>query len=162
MNFEDNHNNYLFNHLTVSPSTGARCEYPLQPVCVTTDPYTEHIYALEFGDDCLRVFILSESGIIENRFLQKGLGFPHEIAIHQDNLYIALSRKPFLVHFKVTNRLRLIRNKEDIGSGIENNKHLRRLAVSTNGEVFVAEYFKHRLQILDGNLTTSDRSPTTP
>ena len=99
-NFEERHGNYLFNHLTVLPSTGARSDYTLQPVCVTTDPYTEHIYAVELGDDCLRMHILSESGNIVNLFIQKGLGFPRGIAIHQDNLYVTLSKETLFGPFQ--------------------------------------------------------------
>ena len=152
LNFEDNHSNYIFNHLTVVPSTGTSDEYPLHPVCVTTDPYTEHIYVGGLGADCLRVFILSESGNVVNRFIQKGLCYPKGIAIHQDNLYITLLAEPFLVHFKVADDLHLVRSKEDIGSGIDSKFNKLRLAVSNNGDVFVTDLCRHRIQILDGDL----------
>ena len=144
-NFEDNHSNYLFDHLTVPPYPGAGFEHPLQPTCVTTDPYTKSIYVVELVADCLRVSILSESGDIVNRFIQEDLGFPHGIAIYQDNLYMTLSRKPFLVNFKVADDLHLIRSKEDIGSSVDCKfqfDHHRRLAISNNGDVFVIDFEK--------------------
>ena len=151
-NFEDNHNNYIFKHLIVPPSNGANCEDLLNPVCVTTDPYTEDIYVLESGDDYLRVSILSESGYFVKRFRQKVLVFPLGIAKYQDNLYITFSKKPFLVHFKIADDLHLIRSKDDIGFGVDEDKQLRKLAVSISGDVFVTEFFRHRVQILDGDL----------
>ena len=150
-NFEEKHNKYLFNHLTVLPS-GARSGYPFHPTCVATDPYTEHIYVGEYGHDSLRVSILSESGDIIDRFLQMGLGFPIGIAIHQNNIYIALLDKPFLVHFKVADNLHLIRSKVDLGSDVDSEFNKLRLAVSNNGDVLVVDSWKHRIQILDGDL----------
>ena len=150
-NFEEKHNKYIFNHLTVSPS-GARSWDTFHPTCVTSDPYTEHIYVGEYGAGYLRMSILSESGDIVNQFIQIGFGFPLGIAIHQNNLYITLLETPFLVHFKVADDLHLIRSKEDIASDVDENKQLRKLAVSNSGDVFVTDSYRHRLQILDGEL----------
>ena len=152
LNFEDNHSNYIFNHLTVVPSTGTSDEYPLHPVCVTTDPYTEHIYVGELGADCLRVSILSESGNIVKQYSREFLFYPKVIAIHQDNLYMTLSTAPFLVHFKVADDLHLIRSKEDLGFCVDKPNQVGRLAVSNSGDVFVADLYRHRIQILDGDL----------
>ena len=62
-NLEDNHDNYLFDHLTVSPYLGAIFECPSNPTCVTTDPYTKHIYVGEQFHKIMRVFVFSESEI---------------------------------------------------------------------------------------------------
>ena len=151
-NFEENHISYLFDHLTVLPSHDARHEYHFHPTCVATGPYTEHIYVIEPSDDYLRVFILSESGNIVNRFIQEGLRHPTGFAVHQDNLYITLLETPFLVHFKVADDLHLIRSKVDIASGIDSKFNHLRVAVSNSGDVFVSDLCRHHIQILDGDL----------
>ena len=151
-NLEDNQNNYLFNHLTVSPSTDAIFALHFNPTCVTTDPYTEHIYVGEHSFGIMRVFIFSESGNIVKEYSREGSFHPKGIAIHQDNLYMTLLEAPFLVHFKVADDIHLIRSKEDIAFGVNKNIQLRRLAASNNGEVFVTDSNRHCVQILDGDL----------
>ena len=150
MDFEEH--NYLFDHLTAIPSASIVYDSPLKPTCVTVDPSTEQIYVGEQFYKSTRVFIFSESGNIVKQFIQKGLCYPKGMAIHQDNLYLTLLEKTFLVHFKVADDLHLIRSKEDIGSTVDKFKQLRRLAVSNNGDVFVTDYSRHRVQILDGDL----------
>ena len=158
MDLEEKHSKYIFDHLTAISSTSALCDYR-NFICVTADRHTEHIYVVKEGHyDSIKLFIFSMSGTIVKEFIQEGLRYPLGIAFHQNNLYITLLNAPFLVHLKLTDDLDLkkIKSREDIGSGLNHkfNKfgQFRRVAVATNGDVFVTELERNRIQILDRDL----------
>ena len=144
---------YLFNHLIAIQSYDTVPKLLDFPLCVTADPHTNRIYVVDGLALYMCVLIYSESGEFVNLFLEKGLRYPISIAIHQDNIYITLSETPFLVHFKVfANGLHLIRSKEDMGSNVDKSCHVRKLAVSNNGDVFVTDFGEHNIQVFDGEL----------
>ena len=152
MDFKEEHDDYNFDHLAIIEIPSSM-SHNIMPICADTDPYAKHIYiAARVSNEYICVFIISESGNIEKKLNRKGLWTPLAIAIHQDNLYMTILEAPFLVHFKVADHLRLIRSKEAIRSPVDKFKHLRRLAVSNNGDVFVTDFDRHRIQILDGSL----------
>ena len=73
-------------------------------------------------------------------------------SIHRDNVYVTDVREHCMFHFKVEVHFRLVARVGSRGSGIRKFNWPMQLTVSTNGDVFVADFFNNRVQILNCNL----------
>ena len=120
------------------------------PRCVAIDENTNHIYVTEL--DPARVSVFSESGEFLNTFTHEHMKQPYGIAIHLNNVYITDVGVHGVFQFKIESDMRLVARLG--GKGSEDGKFNlpRQLTVSANGDVFVADYHNHRIQILDENL----------
>ena len=121
------------------------------PCGVAIDANTNLIYVTEWLGSC-KVSIFSETGKFKNTFTNRDMREPWGIAIHRDNLYVTDIGVPAVFQFKIEADMRLVASLGSEGSGMGQFNSPRGLTVSTNGDVFVAEYNNHRIQILDDSL----------
>ena len=121
------------------------------PKGVAIDENTNLIYVAE-GSDSRRVSIFSETGEFINTFRHQDMRKPCGIAIHRDNLYVTDTEVCAVFQFKIEVDMRLVAKLESVGSGIGQFSYPSGLTVSTNGDVFVADYNNNRIQILDDSL----------
>ena len=121
------------------------------PWGVAIDENTNLIYIAEGSDTC-RVSIFSETGEFINTFTHRDMRAPHGIAIHRNNLYVTDDRVHAVFQFKIEIDMRLVAKLGSEGSGIGQFNCPRGLTVSTNGDVFVADRYNNRIQILDDSL----------
>ena len=77
---------------------------------------------------------------------------PFGIAIHRDNLYVTDIGIQAVFQFKIEADMRLVASLGSEGSGMGQFNYPHGLTVSTNGDVFVADWNNHRIQILDDSL----------
>ena len=121
------------------------------PRGVAIDPNTNCIYVAEIRSHG-RVSIYSEKGEFIDAFFHKYLNGPWGIAIHNDNLYVTDKFLHLLLHFKIGPDFKLVGKVGGLGPGVGFFSSPRQLAVSTNGNLFVADCTNHRVVILDSNL----------
>ena len=134
-------------------AVGKRGQAPgelLNPYGVAIDENTNLIYVAE-AYPC-RVSIFSETGEFINAFTHQDMRVPHGIAIHRDNLYVTDTGVHAVFQFKIEVDMRLVAKLGSQGSGIGQFNSPFGLTVSTNGDVFVADYDNNRIQILDDSL----------
>ena len=123
----------------------------LNPYGVAIDENTNLIYVAE-GLDSRRVSIFSETGEFINTFTHQDMRKPCGIAIHRDNLYVTDDGIHAVFQFKIEVDMRLVAKLGSEGSGIGQFNDPLGLTVSTNGDVFVADWNNKRIQILDDSL----------
>ena len=112
------------------------------PQGVAIDENTNLIYIAEKGS--CRVSIFSETGEFINTFTHQDMRVPHGIAIHRDNLYVTDYGVHAVFQFKIEVDMRLVAKLGSYGSGMGQFKSPLGLTVSTNGDVFVADYDNNR------------------
>ena len=150
------HMNYCFDHMITCIYHGTPGLHYPNGVAIDSN---NQIYVAE-GYYCgklnpssiARVLIFSETGEFLNTFSHPHMREPCGIAIHRDNVYVTDKFKHFLFHFKVEAYFRLVSRIGSRGSGVGQFDEPRQLAVSTSGDVFVADFFNNRVQILDSDL----------
>ena len=123
----------------------------LNPWDVAIDDNTNLIYVAEGLGSC-RVSIFSETGEFINTFTHQDMRQPYGIAIHRDNLYVTDTGVHAVFQFKIEIDVRLVAKLGSKGSGMGLFKYPCGLTVSTNGDVFVADWNNSRIQILDDSL----------
>ena len=121
------------------------------PNGVAVDENTDLIYVAEgFGSP--RVSIFSETGALINTFSHEDMRWPWGIAIHRGNLYVTDTGAHAVFRFKIEADMRLVAKLGSVGSGVGQFYYPQGLTVSPNGDVFIADYDNHRIQILDDSL----------
>ena len=122
------------------------------PNGVAIDENTGSIYVVE-GIGSTRVSVFSETGEFLTTFTHRDMRYPHGIALHRDNIYVTDSWTHAVFHFKMKQQ---VRHVATFGRGEDNHRssdkqlhHPHGLTVSTDGDVFVADYDNHRIKILD-------------
>ena len=121
------------------------------PKGVAIDENTNVIYVAEGFRSC-RISIFSETGEFLNTFTIQDMRAPRGIAIHRDNLYVTDTGVQAVFQFKIAADMRLIAKFGSRGSGMGQFDFPLGLSISTNGDVFVSDFFNHRIQILDDSL----------
>ena len=121
------------------------------PCGVAVDENTDLIYVAE-GIGSRRVSIFSETGAFINTFSHEDMRAPYGISIHRDSLYVTDIRAHAVFRFKIEADMRLVAKLGSRGSGMGQFNCPQGLSVSPNGDVFVADYWNHRIQILDNSL----------
>ena len=121
------------------------------PKGVAIDENTNLIYVVE-GEHICRVSIFSDKGEFINNFTHQDMRQPRGIAIHQDNLYVTDIGAHSIFQFKIESAMHFIAKLGSQGFDLGQFNAPRGLTVSTNGDVFVADYGNNRIQILDGSL----------
>ena len=121
------------------------------PQGVAIDENTNRIYVAEGTSSC-RVSIFSETGAFIDTFAHEDMIAPHGIAIDRDNLYVTDTEAHVVFQFKIEGEMRLVAKLGSQGSKRGQFDCPVGLTVSTNGNVFVADYDNNRIQILDDSL----------
>ena len=121
------------------------------PCGVAIDENTNMIYVTErFGSR--RVSIFSETGAFIDTFSHEDMRCLWGIAIHRDNLYVTDIGAHAVFRFKIEADMRLVAKLGSQGSGRGQFFYPLGLSVSPNGDVFIADYWNNRIQVLDDSL----------
>ena len=123
----------------------------LNPHGVAIDENTNLIYVAEGSHSC-RISIFSETGEFISTFTNQDMRRPRGIAINRDNLYVTDVEVHAVFQFKIEAEMRFIAKFGSKGSGMGQFNSPQGITVSTNGDVFVADYNNNRIQILDDSL----------
>ena len=121
------------------------------PCGLAIDENTGYIYVAEGSG--YRFSVFSETGDFLNTFSHEGMILPWGIALHRDSIYVTDLSRNAVFHFKMEQQ---IRHAATFGSGEGSSEkqlnHPRGITVSTDGDVFVADWSNHRVKILDQSL----------
>ena len=77
---------------------------------------------------------------------------PYGLAIHGDYLYVTDTELHTIFQFKMEPQFSLVTKQGNRGSQIGEFNSPNNLTVSTNGDVYVADYCNNRVQILNSSL----------
>ena len=124
------------------------------PNAVAIDRNSNHIYVAEgnpFGN-FPRISIFSDGGEFLNSYTHEHMKYPKGIAIHTNNMYVSDMRVQAVFQFKIESDIRLVAKIGTRGTGNGEFDWPHNLAVSTNGDVYVADNNNNRIQILDSSL----------
>ena len=122
------------------------------PNTVAIDSNTNRIYVTE-GDiftNFPRISIFSDGGEFLNCFTHEHMKNPRGIAIHRNNIYITDVHVHAVFLFEIESDIRLVAKLGTQGTG--NGEFNWPSNLSTNGDVYVADYGNNRIQILDSSL----------
>ena len=111
---------------------------------------TEGHYSNSFSH--ARISVFSVKGEFLTSFSHQDMSVPRGVAIHGDNLYVTDTDVHSIFHFKIATDFPLIAKRGSFGQQIGKFNSPRNLAVSNNGDVYVTEYYNHRVQIFDSSL----------
>ncbi|KAI6656281.1 Tripartite motif-containing protein 2-like, partial [Oopsacas minuta] len=99
-----------------------------------------------------RISIFTERGDYLDSFTHKDMQGPHGIAIHEDNVYVTDTLVHAVFLFKMETSFPLIAKLGTGGSRIGEFNSPQNLTVSTNGDVYVTDFYNNRIQILNSSL----------
>ena len=121
------------------------------PYGVAVDENTGSIYVVEGFYS--RVSVFSETGDFLSSFLHHGM-IPWGIALHRDNIYVTDLDNNAVVHFKMEQQIRHVATFGRMFSLFSDEQlyYPHGIAVSTDGDVFVADCYNHRIKILNESL----------
>ena len=124
------------------------------PRAVAIGRNTNNIYVTEADmfSNFSRISIFSDGGEYLNSYTHEHMKFPRGIAIHTDNMYITDTGVNAVFQFKIESDIRLVAKFGTKGTGNGEFHYPTNLAVSTNGDVYVADENNNRVQILDSSL----------
>ena len=125
------------------------------PNAIAIEANSNQIYIAEGGtlsSSLARISIWSEGGEYLNSFTHQELRCPHGIAIHGDSVYVSDIRVHAVFQFRKGNSIELVAKIGTRGSGIGQFNTPYNLAISNNGDVYVADYSNNRISILDSSL----------
>ena len=123
------------------------------PESVAIDPNTKHIYVAE-GDlpNFARVSIFSETGEYLNSYTHEHMKSLCGIAIHGNNLYVTDWKVHAVFHIKIESDFRLVARLGSEGSDIGQFNNPLQLSISSNGDLYIADWGNDIIQILDSSL----------
>ena len=99
-----------------------------------------------------RISVFSERGDFLTSFTTQDMREPYGIAIHGNYLYVADRTVQAIFQFKMEPQFSLVTKQGNRGSQIGEFDCPTNLAVSTNGDVYVVDYYNNRVQILNSSL----------
>ena len=99
-----------------------------------------------------RISVFSERGEFLTCFSDQDMRELWGIAIHGDNLYVTDREVHSIFHFKIETNFPLVAKRGTKGRIVGKFNRPRSLAVSNNGEVYVADCSNNRVQILNSSL----------
>ena len=97
-----------------------------------------------------RISMFSEGGDFENSFTPQDMKEPHGIAIHEDYLYVTDAKLHAIFRFKIP-QFTLVTMQGNRGSQIGEFNCPYNLTFYANGEMYVADCFNNRVQILNSS-----------
>ena len=128
----------------------------VNPNAVAIERNSNQIYVVEAEHPLLgtfeRISIFSEGGEYLNSFTHQDMTRPCGIAIDGDNVYVSDTRAHAVFQFKLGNDIQLVAKVGTLGTGIGQFSYPYSLAVSNNGDVYVADCYNHRIEILNSSL----------
>ena len=147
-----------FDHLIVFGKSGKGLGELWQPSCVAIDDETHQIFVGEGWNNLARVSIFSGKGVILSTFKHERLMEPSGIAVHRGNVYVTDCSGHCIVHFKIAAGIfpadwSWIGSR---GSGLGQFDGPKRLDISANTDIFVADCYNHRIKILDSSLNCKE------
>ena len=101
------------------------------------------------------ISVFSERGEFLSCFKHQDLKRPYGVATHGDNLYVTDGTVHAVFQFKIETDFPLISKKGTKGHQIGEFSDPHNLAVSNNGDVYIADYSNNRVQVSN----SSDPSP---
>ena len=126
------------------------------PHVVAIERNSNQIYVAEAGyslvDTFARISIFSEGGEYLNSFTHQDMKWPWGIAIHGDNVYVSDTGASAVFQFILGNDIQLVAKVGTWGFGIGQFDNPYSLAVSNNGDVYVADCYNNRIEILNSSL----------
>ena len=99
-----------------------------------------------------RISVFSERGKFLTNFTPHDMRVPEGLAIHGDYLYVTDTELDAIFQFKMEPQFSLVTKQGSKGSQIGEFNFPRNLTVSTNGDVYVADWNNDRVQILNSSL----------
>ena len=123
------------------------------PNGIAIETNSNQIYIAEGGtlsSSLARISMWSEGGEYLNNFTHQELRCPHGIAIRGDCVYVSDIEADAVLLFRIGNSIELVTKTQGSGIGQFDTPH--NLAISNNGDVYVAEYNNNRISILDSSL----------
>ena len=123
------------------------------PNAVTVDS-NNRIFIAEgdVSESHARISVFSERGDFLTSFTHQDMREPYGLAIHGDYLYVTDSELHAIFHFKMEPQFSLVTKQGNGGSQIGEFNCPLNLTVSTNGDVYVADWRNNRVQILNSSL----------
>ena len=99
-----------------------------------------------------RISVFSERGEFLTCFTHQDMRQPSGLAIHGDYMYVTDTWLHAIFQFKMEPQFSLVTKRGNGVSQIGEFSYPRNLTVSTNGDVYVADYYNNRVQILNSSL----------
>ena len=99
-----------------------------------------------------RISVFSERGEFLTCFSDQDMRALWGIAIHGDNLYVTDIGVHSIFHFKIETNFPLVAKRGTKGQQVGRFNKPCNLAVSNNGDIYVADYNNNRVQILNSSL----------
>ena len=100
----------------------------------------------------MRISVFSEKGEYLTSFTHQCFRSPRGITIHGDNLYVTDVNAHAIFQFKIETDFPLVAKQGTKGSQIGKFNYPTNLAVSTHGEVYVADCHNNRVQVYNSSL----------
>ena len=125
----------------------------LNPKAVAVDS-NNRIFVAEgnASESHARISVFSERGEFLTCFTPQDMREPSGLAIHGDYLYVTDTELDAIFQFKMEAQFPLVTKQGTRGSQIGHFNCPLNLAVSTNGNVYVADCWNNRVQILNSSL----------
>ena len=99
-----------------------------------------------------RISVFSERGDFLTSFTPQDMRLPYGLAIHGDYMYVTDIKLHAIFQFKMEPQFSLVTKQGKKGSQIGEVNSPLNLTVSTNGDVYVADCWNNRVQILNSSL----------
>ena len=144
----------VFDHLVACAKSGLTPGNLLNPHGVAIDPATNCIYIAE-GDlnrTIARVSIFSELGEYLNCYTNELMEGLWGIAIHGNSVYVTDWILHTIFHLEIEPEFRLIARLGSRGSDIGKFNYPSQLSISTDGDVYIADIYNDRIQVLNSSL----------
>ena len=123
---------------------------------IAVDPRTNYIFVV--FEKPPSVSVLTETGEFLTTFSNPYLKSPWGIAIYRDNIYMTDTWEHSVFHFRfqeekfMGKKFQYLNRSAGKGSRVGLFKQPRQLTVSLEGDIFVADRFNHRIQVLNARL----------
>ena len=123
------------------------------PNAVAVDSNNRIFVAEGFASEShARISVFSERGDFLTSFTPQDMRVPFGIAIHGDYLYVTDIELHTIFQFKMEPQFSLVTKQGKEGYQIGEFNYPHNLTVSTNGDVYVADFNNNRVQILNSSL----------
>ena len=145
----ETHPSHIYLHLTIA-DIGFRTFEECRSIAI--DPRTNNIFIV--FEKLPSVTVFTGEGEFLKTFSNPYLKSPWGIAIYKDNIYMTETWEHSVFHFRFQeeNYVQYLHRSAGKGSGVGLFKQPRQLAVSLEGDIFVADRFNHRIQVLNSRL----------
>ena len=144
-----------YSHMRPVVTVGKRGKAPgelYDPKAVAIDCNNRIFVAEDSSQSHARISAFSQRGEFLASFSHQDMIRPWGVAIHGDNLYVSDIIAHSIFHFKTDTNFPLVARVGTKGRRVGEFNHPRNLAVSNNGDVYVADYNNNRVHIFSSSL----------